>query len=382
MWTLDSASLPGSGQSWSTPTPTRLDILGAVQNTEKMVLIFGGGYDTTQDNSSGSTDTQGNAIYIVDSVSGTLLWHASNSGSDRNLSKMEYSIPSDVRVIDIDSDQFADRMYVADMGGQIWRFDIANGEPASSLITGGVIAQLGGAPQDPSANAVSRRFYYAPDIALVNDDSNNFLHIGIGSGHRAHPNSELTQDHFYALRDYAVFNSRTQANYDAATPTTAADLVDITDDVNAVVPPGSPGWRFELRDAGWIGEKVLAEARTFDNEIYFTTFTPGAGASTSDCLPVLGTNRLYVVDIFNASPANNLDEVGDDYNLTETDRYKEFRGSIASEVVFIFPSPDDPDTCVGEECTPEPLACVGLFCFSPGFANDPQRTFWSEESVQ
>ena len=382
MWTLDSASLPGAGQSWSTPTPTRLDILGAVQNTEKMVLIFGGGYDTTQDNSSGSTDTQGNAIYIVDSVSGTLLWHASDSGSDRNLSKMEYSIPSDIRVIDIDSDQFADRMYVADMGGQIWRFDIANGEPVSSLITGGVIAQLGGAPQDPPPIEATRRFYYAPDIALVNDDSNNFLHIGIGSGHRAHPNSELTQDHFYALRDYAVFNSRTQADYNTATPTTAADLVDITDDVNAVVPPGSPGWRFELRDGGWTGEKVLAEARTFDNKIYFTTFTPGGGISANDCQPRLGTNRLYVIDIFNGAPVNNLDEVGDDYNLTETDRYKEFRGSIASEVVFLFPSPDDPDTCVGEECTPEPLACVGLFCFPPGFKNDPQRTFWSEESVR
>jgi type IV pilus assembly protein PilY1 len=268
------------------------------------------------------------------------------------------------------------------MGGQIWRFDIANGDPASSLITGGVIAQLGGAPQDPAPIDATRRFYYAPDIALVNDDRNNFLHIGIGSGHRAHPNSELTQDHFYALRDYAVFNSRTQADYNTATPTTAADLVDITDDVNAVVPPGSPGWRFELRDGGWIGEKVLAEARTFDNAIYFTTFTPGGGISANDCQPRLGTNRLYVIDILNGAPVNNLDEVGDDYNLTETDRYKEFRGSIASEVVFLFPSPDDSDTCVGEECTPEPLACVGLFCFSPGFKNDPQRTFWSEESVR
>ncbi len=381
MWTLDGASLPGVGQTWSTPMPTRIDILGAAQNAEKMVLVFSGGYDATQDNYGGSTDLQGNAIYVVDSVSGALLWHASLSGADRDLAKMQYSIPSDVRVIDLNADRFADRLYAADMGGQVWRFDVYNGEPASSLITGGVIAQLGGAPQNPPPVADTRRFYYAPDVALVNNAENNFVHVGIGSGHRAHPNSVATQDRFYALRDYDVFSTRTQAEYDAATPTTDADLVDITDDVNAVVPIGSPGWRFELRDGGWLGEKVLAEARTFDNQVYFTTFTPGGVASANDCQPVLGTNRLYVMDIFNGAPVNNLDEVGDEGNLTETDRYREFRGSIASEVVFLFPSADDPN-CVGDECTPPPLACVGLFCFSPGFANNPVMTFWSEEGAQ
>jgi type IV pilus assembly protein PilY1 len=382
MWTLDDTRLPGVGQSWSTPIPTQIDILGAAQNAEKMVLVFGGGYDATQDNNSGSTDVRGNSVYIVDSVSGELLWHASDTGADRNLAKMQYSIPSDVRAIDLNSDRFADRLYVADMGGQLWRFDVFNGQPASSLITGGVIAQLGGAPVDPSPVADTRRFYYAPDVALVNDNNNNFVHIGIGSGHRAHPNSVVTQDRFYALRDYDVFSTRIQADYNTATLTTDADLVDITDNVDAVVPIGSPGWRLELRDGGWLGEKVLAEARTFNNQIFFTTFTPGGAVNANDCQPVLGTNRLYVLDVYNGAPVNNLDEVGDPENLTEADRYTEFRGSISSEVVFLFPSPDDPDDCVGDQCTPPPMACIGLFCFPPGFANNPMMTFWSEESVR
>jgi len=382
MWILDGASLPGVGQSWSTPMPTRIDIQGAPQNADKMVLVFGGGYDATQDNNDGSTDIKGNAIYIVDSVSGALLWHASDNGADRHLPKMQYSIPSNVRVIDLNADGFADRLYVADMGGQVWRFDVLNGESASNLVNGGVIAELGGAPQVPSLAADTRRFYYAPDVALVNDVHNNFIHIGIGSGHRAHPNSLVTQDHFYALRDYDVFSTRTQADYNTATPMIDADLVDITDDINAVVPIGSPGWRFELRDSGWRGEKVLAEARTFNNQIFFTTFRPGGSASANDCQPVLGTNRLYVMDIFNGAPVNNLDETGDDDALTESDRYREFQGTIASEVVFLFPSPDDPDDCVGNECTPPPLACVGLFCFPPGFENNPVMTFWSEESAR
>ena len=380
LWSLDSSSLPGVGQSWSTPMPTRINIQGATQNAEKMALIFGGGYDTTQDNDNGSTDAQGNSIYIVDSVSGSLLWSASQNGADRNLSKMQYSIPSNVRVIDLDGDQFADRMYAVDMGGQIWRFDIFNGQPPGSLVNGGVIAQLGGAPMGSPTLADTRRFYYAPDAALVNSDDNNFIHIGIGSGHRAHPNGVVAHDRFYALRDYRAFAVRTQAEYDAATPTTDADLVDITDDVDTVVPPGSPGWRFELRDGGWRGEKVLAEARTFKNQIFFTTFTPGGGASANGCQPALGTNRLYVMDILNGAPVNNLDEAGDDADLTETDRYREFQGSISSEVVFLFPSPDDAN-CIGDQCRPPPMACVDLFCFPPGFANDPKRTFWSQETV-
>ncbi len=297
---------------------------------------------------------------------------------------MNYSVPANVKVIDLDGDKFADRMYASDMGGQVWRFDIFNGQPASSLMNGGVIAQLGGAPQGSPPISDTRRFYYDPDIAIVNDDDHNFMHVGIGSGHRARPNSVFTQDRFYALRDYDVFASHTQAYYDALTPITDGDLDDITTNLGTVVPNGSPGWRLELSDGGtgWRGEKVLATARTFDNKIFFTSFIPGAGAggSTNNCQPVLGTNRLYVVNLFNGDPVNNLDGLGDDTNLTETDRYKEFTGSISSEVVFLFPSPDDPN-CVGDQCTPPPIACVDLFCFPPGFANNPTRTFWSQEST-
>jgi type IV pilus assembly protein PilY1 len=381
MWNLDSTDLADLGQTWSTPVPTRINIQGATQNTDKLVLAFSGGYDPSQDSDNGSTDSSGNAIYIVDSVSGNLLWHTSSSASDLDLAKMQYSIPADLKVIDLDNDRFADRIYASDMGGQIWRFDVFNAQPATSLMHGGVIAQLGGAPSATPAITDNRRFYYAPDIALVNDDNNSFLHIGIGSGHRAHPNGTVNRDRFYALRDYNTFNARTQADYDTATPVSDDDLVDITSDVNAVVPIGSAGWRFELRDGGWRGEKVLAEARTFNNQVFFTTFTPNTVALANPCEPSLGSNRIYALNIFNGAPVNNLDGIGDDLELTLTDRYQEFQGSIASEPVLIFPSPDDPN-CVGDQCSPEPLICVDLFCAAAGFTNDPVRTFWSQEGLQ
>lgn len=383
LWRLDGSDLPGLGQSWATPVPTRIAVGdGSNQNDDRLALVIAGGYDTTQDAEIGGTDLIGNAIYIVDSVSGNLLWHAGESGADRNLAQMQYSIPADIKVIDLDGDHYADRMYAADMGGQVWRFDIIPGQDPSTLVNGGVIAQLGAAPDDPPAAADSRRFYYAPDAALVNNDGDTFIHIGIGSGHRAHPNSDATQDRFYALRDYLAFGKRTQAEYDVlgASPVTDADLIDITDDVNAVIPAGSAGWKFELRDGGWHGEKVLAEARTFDNKVFFTTFTPGGVADPNSCAPKLGTNRLYVMDILAGRPVTNLDQSVDSEVLTESDRYTEFNGSISSEVVFLFPSPED-EGCVGNQCTPPPIACVDLFCFSPDFMNNPVRTFWSQESA-
>ncbi len=384
LWKLDGNSLPNIGQSWSTPLPTRMIVDGATQNSEHLVLVIGGGYDADQDGSTVVTDNIGNAIYVVDSVSGDLLWHTSRAGSDLDLDAMQYSIPGDIKVIDLDSDRYADRMYATDMGGQLWRFDVVNNRPAADLVRGGVIAQLGAAPSETPTATDSRRFYYAADTAIVLRRGQAFINIAVGSGHRAHPNSAVTQDAFFSIRDYVPFVTQSQTVYDSMTPVTIDDLVDITDDVSTVVPEGAPGWKMWLRAAGaFAGEKSLAEARTFDNKIFFTTFQPGPAAFSTGCVPQLGINRLYVVDILTGAPVNNLDGEGSDDNLTVSDRYREFAGSISSEVVFLFPSPDDSSDplaeCQGDEC--EPIYCVGLQCFPPGFLNNPVRTFWSQEST-
>ena len=74
-----------TSQTWSNPVATRVKVADATQNADQLVLLFGGGYDTSQDNYGTSTDATGNAIYMVDSISGQLLWHASHADADRNL---------------------------------------------------------------------------------------------------------------------------------------------------------------------------------------------------------------------------------------------------------------------------------------------------------
>lgn len=339
LWRIDGTALPGLGQSWSTPVPTRIEVAGAAQNPDKLALVIGGGYEPDQDNPAASTDLLGNSLYIVDSVTGALLWHGGKTGTHKRFDSvgraMDYSIPSDVRVIDLDGNGFADRMYVGDMGGQVWRFDIANGETATNLVTGGVIAQLGAAPNAAPDLAETRRFYSAPDVAIVNSRGYDFLHVGIGSGSRGNPLGTHVEDRFYALRDYG-FGRRTQAQFDSLAIIDDSSLTPITT-ANTSVPQGaSAGWRFEL--SGGPGEKVLAEARTFNNEIIFTTFRPGS--SGAGCTPAVGTNRVYRMSVFNAAPVLNLDGSADETNLTMADLYVEAEGAPLPSPQLIFLAPD------------------------------------------
>ncbi|MGH8495815.1 MAG: pilus assembly protein [Gammaproteobacteria bacterium] len=385
LWAKDSADYPGLGQTWSTPLPARIDVSGAAytNNDEKFVLVFGGGYDSSQDNAGYSTDNLGNGIYVVDAVSGDLLWRAGGTGSGADLvvAGMQNAIPGDVRVIDLDQDGFADRLYAADMGGRIFRFDIFSGQARGSLVTGGVFAELGAAGQATPTSTDNRRFYNAPDVSLVNSPQSGrppYLNVAIGSGYRAHPLNTDTQDRFYSLRDPTVFPKLTQAQFDAQTPITHTDLDDVTTTLTPTIPPDSRGWWIDLA----AGEKVLAEARTFSNQIFFTTLTPVGQDPTNPCLPA-AQNRLYVVDVLDGSPVTNLDGQGADDALTLSDRGRDLnQGGIAPEVVFLFPE-YDPTACPpGETCEPPPPEClVGVEKCEPDFTNAPVRTFWTQDGA-
>lgn len=376
LWRLGPDELPGLGQTWSTPVPARIEIGGATQNDEKLVLVFGGGYDTNQDSAAAGSDSVGNAIYIVDSVTGSLLWSASAS-SDADLTlttaagrnaDMTYSIPADVKVVDINSDGYADRIYAADMGGQVWRFDVHNGNQVESLITGGVIAQLGAAGTENPTLAQTRRFYNAPDTAFVSSGGETFIHVGIGSGYRSHPNSLDHADRFYAIRDYTAFKWHTQAEFDAVTPFIDTDFVDATTNLNATVTSASAGWKIQLGS----GEKVLAEALTFNGEVFFTTFQPGTTGTS--CVPALGINREYRVSLFNARPVVNLDGVVDPDGLTLEDRYIERDGSILSRTTVMFLD----DEVSGSTSV---LGVTQANSTNLNFNTAPRRTFWTQESI-
>ena len=112
---------------------------------QKFVAIFGAGYDTSQEDYQYTTDSSGNGVYMLELETGNLLWSAGikDSGADWQHPFMNNSIPSDITVLDMNGDSFADRMYFGDMGGRMWRLDIWHGQPPASLVSGGLMATLG-----------------------------------------------------------------------------------------------------------------------------------------------------------------------------------------------------------------------------------------------
>ncbi len=382
--------LTGAGQSWSTPSVARVNISGATQNTLQQVLVFGGGYDAVQDNGAYAVDAAGNEIFMVDAVSGNVLWYAGTStdaSADLRLASMTHGIPADVRIFDLTGDGFADRMYAGDMGGRVWRFDIHNGQTRDNLVTGGVFASLGNAHLGTHPIETTRRFYSAPDAAFLTAGGTTWLNIALGSGYRGHPLNTQVQDRFYSLRDFQPFARLTQAQYDAATVITEADvnLIDITTDIAPTVPPGATGWRLDLRRpaAGWTGEKSLSEARTIQSMIQFTTYEPNSAStpSSNSCTPGFGTNRLYTISAYTGAPVFDRENPEDPPDSTDDRETELAQGGIAPEVVWLFPSPENPATCVGAECRPDPVCLVGLESCGVGINLDPVRTFWRQTGV-
>ena len=375
-WRVSAAEF---GQTWSRPTVARVNIDHTGLNDDKAVVIVGGGYDTVHDTlpHPSTPDTQGAGIFFLDLESGEVLWRA---GADVNanleLEDLTRSIPSQVRVIDINGDGFADRMYAADSGGQILRFDITNGNDPDSLVAGGAIAQLGAEGNAPAAFEDTRRFYNTPDVSLFNDNiqDRRFIAISIGTGYRAHPLDNTNSDRFYSIRDKAVFNSLTQDQYDNLTPIKDADLVEVSGQVGAVIGQDQVGWKLTLPD----DQKILSTSATFNNEIFFVAFSP-AIAEAENCEAGIGRNFLYRVAVANGDPIADLDNVvpGTEDQL----RVQELaQGGIAPSPSFLFPSPEE--DCIGQACMPPPIGCVGVECFSPGFENVPVRTLWTQDGIE
>lgn len=369
LWQVDRQS-PGMGalgQVWAAPEVAKIRI----GNTLHEAVILGGGYDDGQDNRGWREDSVGNALYFLDLSSGERLWSAGapGGGHDLALPAMRHSIPAAPRVIDLARDGLADRIYVGDMGGRVWRFDINNGQPRGNLVAGGVLASLGGAATANPEPSRLRRFYATPDLVLVDCIRGNFLAINIGSGYRGHPLDTDVADQFFSIRDPQAYGSIATAAY--GDPIRIEDLLDITDDPAASVPADAAGWRLRLEQEP--GEKVLSAATTYRNTLYFTSFAPGAAVSA--CVGGLGVNRAYAVDVCSGRPLTNLDGSTEDGPLGTEDRFQVLpQAGIAPEAMFLFPASG----------FAPPTRCIGLACFPPpaDAATGPSRSFWTRERAR
>ena len=376
LWT---ARFPESGQSWSKPVLTRVDMQHNDLNDLKAVLVVGEGYDTVHDTAAfpAVADNVGAGIAMLDVETGQRLWRAGRDNADLTLSTLTRAIPSQVRVIDISGDGFADRMYAVDVGGQVFRFDIYRDKTPAELVTGGVIARFGGEGVASAGATDTRRFYSSPDVSIFEDEliKQRFLAVGVGSGYRAHPLDTSATDRYYSLRDGDLFAKLTQAQYDSYDIAYDGDMLEVAGQVNTIVGANQRGWKLTIP----AGQMILSGSATFDNSVFFIGYEPDV-VSAATCQVAPGKNFLYQVSVVNGDPiANNLDTMtGAEADAARVATLKQ--GGIAPTPSFLFPSPDA--DCEGAECAPPPIGCIGVECFDPGFENFPVRTLWTQDGIE
>lgn len=303
--------------TWSNPLFTKITYGGV----SKLVLMFGGGYDQDVYNPVGSigthpTSSNGNTIFIADALTGSLLWNATG------YSGMDYSFAADLRAVSIGGTGVADHIYAADLGGQVWRFDLDPAASSASNMMRSVSGRMAVLSSSGAAN--DRRFFYAPDVAVINKPGlTTFVSVSLGSGNRAWPTSDTTtSDYFFVLRDTGVLKQHYPSpEFSGTLPSinfsTSGDLKFLTeDDITATATEGATtaksiaadykGWALPMGILGGdaADEKILSEALTYNGIVLVTSYIPN-GTLSSSCSAVQGKGRLYALDVTSGMSANN-----------------------------------------------------------------------------
>jgi type IV pilus assembly protein PilY1 len=269
----DSATLAKLGQSWSEPAIGRIRIKVGVEIVpyERWVAFIGGGFD--------HTNFTGRAFFVIDIKTGDILTEFSG------LSGMNYSMTAPPTAVDTNFDGYIDTVYIGDLSGQMWVFDISSVNTADW--TGKILFKPKGAP------AAKGPLYYQPAVSL---DNHRTPWVFFGTGDRENPMDTNSSDKFYAVKDDRI----------GPYPRNEDNLKDVTTftDITFAVP-GEPfkGWYIRLARS----EKVLAKPAVFNNLLYFTTYT----YPSEDVCMRAGEASLYIVEYLSGGGAFTVDDYSD-----------------------------------------------------------------------
>jgi type IV pilus assembly protein PilY1 len=311
LWTKSNSDISELGQTWSQPK------IALVKGHTNPVLIMGGGYDPAEDSDPApGSDSQGRAVVVLDAITGTQVWMAAPScsgvtvGSCSVVSAMTRAIPADITLLDRNADGYIDRLYTADLGGNIWRVDLEPGgssAPSSWAVT--ELASLGGTGNN------ARKFFYPPDVS----PTRNYDAVLAASGDREHPlySASTTPGTAYNVvnRFYMVKDPNTGNNVPAGwTVITETNLTDETGaaagttapySVTSTTSTGAPSSGFYVTLAH-TGEKAVNAPLTIAGYTYFGTNTPDVvGADPNKCYPNLGIARGYALNFLTGVGLNS-----------------------------------------------------------------------------
>jgi len=260
----DSITLAKLGQSWSEPAIGRVEIKEGNEFPEqRWVAFIGGGFDSKNDS--------GKAFFVIDIKTGDIIKEFSG------FFKMDHSLAAPPTAVDTNANGYVDRVYIGDLGGQMWIFDVSSDDILKW--TGNRLFVSPGAP------AEKHPIYYQPAVAF---DKSKTPWVFFGTGDRENPTEKNSKERFYAIKDDGPPYPRDEGNLD-----------DVTSN-NTLVPSAKKGWYIKLAKS----EKVLAKPAVFNKLLYFTTYT----YTSKEVCKAAGDATLYVVEYLSGGGALVLDD--------------------------------------------------------------------------
>lgn len=206
---------------------------------------------------------------------------------------------------DTDYNQVADRVYVADTLGNLWRIDLTGSNPSNWSIP----SSLGSDPLFIAKNASNQRqAITAPLSSAFNDKNEHMVFFGTGSFYRNGDN-EIPQsppvDTFYGIIDRGTaIDGRGNLLKQAVIKEDTVNGNQVRAITNNAITTQT-GWYLDL---GWIegtgatgakGERVISKATLRTDRVIFTTMTPSA-----DPCAFGGTSFIMAVGLSSGSRLN------------------------------------------------------------------------------
>ncbi|MCK5814049.1 MAG: hypothetical protein KAH03_07310, partial [Cocleimonas sp.] len=266
-----------------------------------------------------------------------------------------------------------DRLYFADVKGNVWRVELDTDLTDTDSDTSSLydladaklikFADFSGITDDTTEY---RKFFSEPDVSIIRTGTSQSLLISLGSGDRTRPLDTDVTNRFYVLKDEHLYSPLPE-NFETITDEDTGDdsdllAVTISNSENgiAVDNPITAGGIFKSDKKGWYlnfgseGEKVLADSTTSHGKVLFTTIVPNVYANSEsgvNCnLPEI-QGRAYVINILTG--ASMVDLSGNGGNPNNNDLYtiisaNEIPGNI--QVIFNEPSASDGGQCTAANC--------------------------------
>jgi type IV pilus assembly protein PilY1 len=314
LWEFPKEGAPTSitnyvSETWGQPILTKVKVVIAGVAYERWVAVVTGGYDASGDPndpiSYNTNATAGRSIFIIDMKTGGILAQKKfNSAASDATSQMRYAIPSTPSVLDLDGDEFADVIYVGDLGGNLWKW-VVSYDPVHNNYGTDPINSTGSVDQPNweftnffQAKATSastlgvtvgavnyyKSIYFPPAATYKNGTL--WLSLATGERHnlnRAGDTSTTAENNrFYAVQDLDPLTRGT-----APAAMTESTLYNATSDGTCASQTGFTGYYFRARD----NEKFITNVDVFAYQVLAASYTPAAAGNTCSNA---GTGTLYV----------------------------------------------------------------------------------------